>query len=208
MSFLLRTNLGAGEIDILRHFGQHTFWEGRAGSVIPVAAMIRRSDTNISKTRNSDTLMLSKLYLRRFRNMQKFVSCLHHALGCGLRIRKHYRERHARCCAFKIIHDMKMKQQQQGGQESSSSNEAASATSGDHGPHAPAMDCQQGESQRTHELQQQSEKLVDLSVSLQWGGPRELHTALLLPLLSRLLPNVSGVKEGRFFGEFDVILKQ
>lgn len=152
----------------------------------------------------------------RYRNMQKFVRCSHFALGCGLRIRKQYRERHGSCCAFKILNDLKRRQQQQQQQEnepsSSSSARAANSNSGATADSAtaaadlPATAAAAGDAAAAASAEQKGSEVVDLCLALQWASRQTLPPDLLLQCLSEFLPNVSSLREGRFAGEFQIVL--
>lgn len=49
---------------------------------------------------------------------------------------------------------------------------------------------------------------ADLCLALQWSSPQALPNELLLLRLQEFLPNVTAITEGRFPGEFHVVLKQ
>ncbi|CDJ53104.1 zinc finger (C3HC4 type RING finger) protein, putative [Eimeria brunetti] len=173
----------------------------------------------------------------RYRNMQKFVSCRHSSLGCGLRVRKQYRERHADCCAFKILHDLKLKrrsqqQQQQGASPAPLSSSAASDGSAEGAAAVAAADasssagaaaqapgsapsatepCAAPAAEAAAAAAPRDSKMsecADLCLALQWSLPQALPDELLLLRLQEFLPNVTKITEGRFAGEFHVVLKQ
>ncbi|CDJ57789.1 zinc finger (C3HC4 type RING finger) protein, putative [Eimeria maxima] len=207
----------------------------------------------MSATRRSGWLKAG-LRLRGYRNMQKFVSCRHVSLGCGLRVRKQYRERHAECCAFKILHELKLKrrvqqqqQQQQGaslagrssaplsertadgaetapagaaaerpsatatGVQGDSSSAASAATQATAGvpevvEEAPAPE--EAAEEVAAAAESKMSDCADLCLALQWSSPQALPNELLLLRLQEFLPNVTAITEGRFPGEFHVVLKQ
>ncbi|CDI79556.1 zinc finger (C3HC4 type RING finger) protein, putative [Eimeria acervulina] len=198
----------------------------------------------------------------RYRNMQKFVSCRHASLGCGLRVRKQYRERHADCCAFKILHELKLKRRQQqqqqlllqgapsgavssapagegstegaaaateGAAQACSSAEAAAAAgaaaadassaaaaavqaSSAGAPaatEAPAATAAAAEATAADAGSKMSDDCADLCLALQWSSQQQvLPNELLLLRLQEFLPNVAAITEGRFPGEFHVVLRQ
>ncbi|XP_026193274.1 uncharacterized protein LOC34623993 [Cyclospora cayetanensis] len=132
----------------------------------------------------------------RYRNMQKFVKCRHSALGCGLRIRKQYRERHGDCCAFKILNDLRLNALQQEGQDQPSSSSAAREAASPAATAAPS------------EAATKVSECADLCLALQWRSPKSLPDDVLLHALRQFLPNVSKITDGRFPGEFHVVLEQ
>ena len=194
--------------------------------------------------------------------MQKFVSCRHASLGCGLRVRKQYRERHADCCAFKILHELKLKRRQQqqqqlllqgapsgavssapagegstegaaaateGAAQACSSAEAAAAAgaaaadassaaaaavqaSSAGAPaatEAPAATAAAAEATAADAGSKMSDDCADLCLALQWSSQQQvLPNELLLLRLQEFLPNVAAITEGRFPGEFHVVLRQ
>ncbi|EPT29378.1 zinc finger, C3HC4 type (RING finger) domain-containing protein [Toxoplasma gondii ME49] len=71
--------------------------------------LVRACRHNLSgcKVRGTEELLLLHEHRCRYRNMEKFVRCPHfESAGCGLLIKKKYRERHADCCAFKLVKDV------------------------------------------------------------------------------------------------------
>lgn len=198
--------------------------------------------------------------------MQKFVSCRHASLGCGLRVRKQYRERHADCCAFKILHELKLKRRQQqqqqlllqgappgavssapagegstegaaaateGAAQACSSAEAAAAAgaaaadassaaaaavqassagapAATEAPAATAAAAEAAaEATAADAGSKMSDDCADLCLALQWSSQQQvLPNELLLLRLQEFLPNVAAITEGRFPGEFHVVLRQ
>lgn len=166
------------------------------------------------KVRGIEELLLAHEPRCRYRNMQKFVKCRHYKLGCGLRIRKQYRDRHGDCCAFKILNDLKLKRQEQRRQETqhhqapSDPSTSTSSAAADSVTEQPTTALAATALAATRATEAKGSECVDLCLALQWQAQQNLPDRLVLQCLSQFLPNVSRVAEGRFPGEFHVILEK
>ncbi|CDJ63534.1 zinc finger (C3HC4 type RING finger) protein, putative [Eimeria necatrix] len=168
------------------------------------------------KVRGIEELLQTHEPRCRYRNMQKFVNCRHIALGCGLRIRKQYRERHSDCCAFKILHEFKLRRNQQQQQRQQQEDDQQSETAEYSGNFASdgnviqttATTVERADDTTASRAAPAVGECADLCLALQWASPRALSEDILLGCLSNFLPNVSSISEGRFPGEFHVVLKE